>query len=277
MQRFTVFLCLILANALQAQAPTLPYTSLRVPGVEARYPVTAIFEATCYSSWQVGTQQINIAGNVVTLSLPIVNNPGGNICVDPPVRFPVNVSLGHFAPGNYTMVLQPLAPDPVQPGVDYSPISVPFVVIPDAPLYSDLSILTNPAIAGQPITAHIVARDFYAACFDGPLTDIQRVGNIITLTIRESDTNGCVIGVPPPGPQEFDVTIGSYPEGSYTLLVRTILDVSGGPTMPDLSANFSVLGAPISVPSTTFWGLALLVLAMLGLVARRMAQRLPST
>ncbi len=276
MQRFLVFLCLFLANALRAQAPTVPYTGLRVPGVEARYSVTAIFEATCYSSWQVGTQQISAAGNVVTLTLPIVNNPGGNICIDPPLRFVVHQSLGQFAPGNYTLVLQPLAPDPVQPGVDYSPISVPFVVSPDAPLYSDLGILTNPAIAGQPIAARIVARDFYAACFDGPLTDIQRVGNIITLTIRESDTNGCLIGVPPPGAQVFEVNIGSYPEGSYTLLVRTILDVSGGPTLPDLSANFSVLGAPVAVPSTTFWGLALMVLAMLGLVWTRMAQRLPS-
>jgi len=271
MPRYLIFLCLILANAVRAQAPTLPYTGLRVPTVEARYRVTAIFEATCYSSWQIGTEQLSIAGNVATLSLPIVNNPGGNICLDPPVRFEVRWPLQRFAAGDYTLVLQPLAPDPVQPGVDYSAISVPFVVIPDAPLYSNLSILTNPAIAGQPITARIVARDFYAGCFDGPLTDIQRDGNVITLTIRESETGGCVVGVPPPGPHAFDVNIGGYPVGNYTLRVRTVLDVSGGPAMPDLSADFSVLGAPVAVPSTTFWGLALMLVAVLGLVRKRMA------
>jgi hypothetical protein len=260
MKKGLLLLLALFTTPAMGQTPTVPYRDLSVPTVQAQVPVRANFSFTCYSYWQPGTEQITTAGNVITLTLPIDFKPG-SICFDPPLRESASVTLGQFAAGEYTLVLQPLAPVPPQPGVNYSPVSVPFTVMAGAPMYSNLRIFPNPAYVGQLITARISARDFYAMCFEGPLTDIQRVGNVVTLSIRESDFSGCVIGVPPPGPHEFDTAIGQFPEGNYTLQVQLVPDISGGAPQLVLTGSFAV-GAALAIPLASNTLLALLALGM---------------
>jgi hypothetical protein len=258
MKMYLLLLLALFVNPAMAQVPTIPYTglSVSVPTLQSQFPVQANFAYTCYSQWRPGTEQITRVGNVVTLTLPIDIAPS-TICFDPPVPSPASVALGRFAPGDYTLVLQPLAPVPPQSGVDYRPISVPFTV----PVYYDLRVYPNPAIVGQLITARISTQDYYAQCFDGPLTDIQRIGDVVTLSIRESNWDGCVVGVPPPGPYDFDVPLGRFPEGNYTLRVQFVPDISGGATLPLLTGGF-VVGAAQAIPMASRTLLALLTLAI---------------
>jgi hypothetical protein len=266
MKKYLFLLLALFAHHATAQAPTIPFANLNIPTVQARFPVRANFVFSCYSQWRIGTHQVTSAGNTVTLTIPIELNPD-TICFDPPPPLPGSLTIGRFPAGNYTLVLQPIAPTPPLPGVDYSPVSVPFTVAGDDPEYSNLRIFPNPATAGQLITARIAARDFYAMCFDGPLTDIQRVDNTVTLSIRESSLDKCVIGTPPPGPYEFDTPIGQFPEGSYTLRVQYVPDISGGAPLPLLTGSF-VVGAALAIPVASKALLALLALGMV-LVAGR--------
>lgn len=260
MKKYLLLLLALFANHAMAQMPTIPYTGVNVPTVQAQFPVQTNFAYTCYSQWQPSTEQITTAGNVVTLRLPIHIEPSA-ICIDPPISSPASVTIGQFAAGEYTLVLQPLAPVPPQPGVNYGPISVPFTVVGGEPMYSNLRIYPNPAIAGQLVTARITARDFYAGCFDGPLTEIQLTGDVVTLSIRESNLDGCLVGVPPPGPFDFDAPIGRFPEGNYTLQVQFVRDISGGTTLPLLTGSF-VVGAAQAIPMASKALLALLTLGM---------------
>ncbi len=260
MKKYLFLLLAPFAHHAMAQTPMIPYTGLSVPTVRAQIPVQANFSYNCYSYWLPGTEQISTTGNVVTLTLPIDIEPS-TICFDPPVPMLTSVAIGQFAAGEYTLVLQPLAAVPPQPGVNYSPISVPFTVAAGEPMYSNLRLYPIPAIAGQLITARITARDFVAACFEGPLTDIQRVGDVVTLSIRESLLDGCLIGVPPPGPFDFNVPIGQFPEGNYTLQVQFVPDISGGIPQPMLTGSF-VVGAAQAIPLLSKTLLAVLALGM---------------
>jgi hypothetical protein len=260
MKNYLLLLLAMFAHPAVAQTPTIPYTDLSVPTVQAQVPVQAIFSYTCYSVWLPGTEQIATAGNVVTLTLPIYNDPN-KFCLGPPYPVQIGVSIGQFAAGEYILVLQPFAPVPPQAGVNYSPISVPFTVLAGAPEYSNLRIYPNPAVAGQLITARITAPDYGAQCFNGPLSDIQRVDTVVTLSIRQSDFNGCAIGLPPPGPFDFDTPIGQFPEGNYTLQVQFVPDISGGPALPLLTDSF-VVGAAQAIPLMSKTLLAVLALGM---------------
>ncbi len=258
MKKFLFLLLAPFANHAMAQVPTIPYANLSVPAVAAQFPVHARFAYTCYSEWRPGSEQIAIAGNVVTLTLPIDIEPD-TICFDPPAPLPADVTIGSFAAGEYTLVLQPVAPVPPQAGVNYSPITVPFTV--GEPLFSDLRIYPNPALAGQLIKARFTPRDFYLTCLSEPLSDVQRNGNVVVLSIPESAFDGCVIGLPPPGPHDFDVPIGRFPEGNYTLQVQFVPDLSGGAPVPLLSGSF-VVGAALAIPLMSNTLLALLTLGM---------------
>jgi hypothetical protein len=264
MKKVLFLLFAVLADH-SAQAQTIPFTNVSVPAVHAQLPAQANFVYNCYNPWLPGTEQIATVGNVVTLTLPITADPN-TACFDPPPPETGSVTLGPLAAGQYTLVLQPLAPVPPLPNVDYSPVSVPFTVVGGEPMYSNLRIYPNPALANQLITARIAAPDFYSGCFVATLTDVQRVGDVVTMTIRESDLGGCAIGVPPPGPYDFDTPIGRFSEGSYTLRVQYVPDISGGAAFLVLSGNF-VVGTAQAIPMLSNTLLALLTLGVALLAA----------
>jgi hypothetical protein len=262
MKKYLLPLLALFAQQAMAQTPSIPFTNLSVPRVQAQIPVQASFLNTCYSTWLPGTEHVSTAGNVVTLTLPIQFEPG-TICFDPPLPTNVHVPIGQFAAGEYILVLQPVAPVPPQPGVNYSAISVPFSVVGEPPAYSHLRLYPNPALVDQLVTARIRARDFFAQCFRVPLSeaDVQHVDNLYTLSIRESNLDTCLIGVPPPAPYDFDVGIGRFSAGSYTLRVHYVPDLSGGQPLQILSGDF-VVGSALAIPVASRTMLVLLALGI---------------
>lgn len=119
--------------------------------------------------------------------------------------------------------------------------------------FTNLRVVPNPASAGQPIAARL----FGSGCATFPVSEsITIEGNVVTLT-HETDE---ICGVPLPG-GDWDFPIGTFPPGHYTLIYAPTSGF-GGNTYVTQSVQFDVL--PTGIPASSLAGLAMLILALLG-------------
>lgn len=109
----------------------------------------------------------------------------------------------------------------------------------------------NPASAGAQVRAVFMPTP---AAFGTAMT-ITRSGNTLTLT---QEIDFLIIGTPPP-PMPFEVTLGAFAPGRYTVIYAP---TSGGVPYAAQTLGFTVV--PNAVPTTNPTALALFVVALLG-------------
>lgn len=269
-----ILLCLSLwlnlcLNAAFAQTPPFENLTVEPSPALAQTPLRArsLFQF-CRFGEAIGKSSVSRNGQVLTLSINMVPQPGSVCFATPPPPEPVFFDLGGLEPGHYTLIQQPLSP---APNVAYPALQTQFFVA-GSDSFSALSVLPNPAFAGQALQA----RSTFNLCLrreNITSTQVSLSGSVVTLRLQmQAGTDPCDIGVPPPA-MPINLPIGSFPPGNYTLVQQPI---SSNPAIvyPALSTSFSVGQAPVAVPSTSLMGNFALALvigmgAVFGIYRRR--------
>lgn len=259
---YRIILCFVLgfsfyANAVFAQTPAFQSLSVQPSPALAHTPLRArsLFQFCRYGE-SMGKSSLSRTGNVLTLNITMIPQPGVVCFATPPPPVEVLIDVGSLEPGYYTLIQQPLSPNPE---VVYPALQTQFSVS-GTDSFSGLSVLPNPAFSGQALQA----RSTFHLCLRREQIASRQVtinGSLITLTLQMEPGAGiCDIGVPPP-PMPISFDIGALPAGNYTLVQQP---VSSNPNnvYPALTSSFSVGAALVSVPAGSLLGnfaLALLI------------------
>ena len=255
-------LCLsIVSNFAFAQTPAFDQLTVTPNPASANTPLQArsMFQF-CRFVESIGKSSLSRVGNVLTLNITMLPRPGIVCFATPPPPEPVLIDIGTLEPGNYTLIQQPLSSNPQ---ITYPALQTQFVVTGLPESFTGLSVLPNPAFAGQALQA----RSTFNLCLrrEGIVgTQVSLTGTVVTLTLQmQPGVDPCDIGVPPP-PMPISLPIGTFPAGNYTLVQQPI---SSNPNIiyAPLSTTFSVGPALVAVPASSVFGtIALVLLTLLG-------------
>lgn len=131
------------------------------------------------------------------------------------------------------------------------------------PSVTNPRVVPNPATAGAPVSYRIL----FDGCGSVQPPVITRAGEVVT--VRQS--YGQVCGLPPP-PFDIDFPLGTFAAGQYTLVYISRNSSPGFTDNDPIVVPFGVV-APATVPTDARVALALLVLSVLTLAARRFRAR----
>lgn len=225
----------------------------------------------CRQLEEIGKSSVTRSGNTLNLRIQMRPRQPGILCfATPPPPVPVFFELGQLEAGTYTLIQQPESSDPQ---TSYPALTTQITVAvagPTTNTFSGLSVVPNPALAGQELQAQSTFNLCIVGEGLGP-TQQSISGSVITLTLQMTGPTFC-LGVPPP-PRPVAIPIGSFAPGTYTLVQQP---VSPNPNIvyPPLTTSFTVASAPLSVPASSTMSTLLLALligvgAYLGMLAGR--------
>ena len=152
MKHFAIILMLVsavYAPIATAGVSTPGFTNLSV----SPQPITAGVPLSARSLYQfcdhldeIVSSEFNVSGQLITLTVHMTPLPPDLICFATPAPpEPVFFPIGSLAPGDYTLVQQPISSDP---GVIYPSLSVSFTVGPAARVIPTLSATSLALLCG---------------------------------------------------------------------------------------------------------------------------------